>query len=442
MKKQFQITSLLLFLAIFPTIMVSCQSKNDGYSIDIELKNTIYGETFFLHKYVGKTLVTIDSVATNSSRTILFKGKPNLEPGMYAISLKQKPVVNFFVSKTTEQQFTISFDVNNPAHTVAFTGSPENQAFIDYLRFLGSNQQSQDEIKQRGEQLQKQFPGSMLALFIRTMKETDVPEPAKPVSDLIEYKYEYLANHYFDNVNFSDKRLLNTPLLEQKLGFYFKQMVPPLPDSIIERVDKTLVKAKANAEMYNWTVRYLYNLYREAPIEGNTEVYNYISENYILAEPNRWNDKPFVEQVRSRVAKAKLNPIAGKATNLLLQNPYGKAIDLYSTKANYTILFFYNPECEACKPVSAALSDFSNQYRTKGVEVFAVYMDQKQDVGKATLASKGQNWINGYDPNCSVKIEEKNDLYTLPMTYLLDKNKTLIIKDATIKQLENYLIRN
>ena len=69
-----------------------------------------------------------------------------------------------------------------------------------------------------------------------------------------------------------------------------------------------------------------------------------------------------------------------KATNLILQSPEGKTIDLYGINANYTVLFFYNPECEACKPISAALSNFAIQYQPKGVEVFAVYMDQNKDV--------------------------------------------------------------
>lgn len=439
MKKLFQITSLLFFLAIFPTIMVSCQNKNNGYSIDIGLKNATYWETLFLQKYVGKALFTIDSIAISASGQILFKGNTNLEPGMYTISQKKKPVANFFISKANEQQFTISLDAQNPAQTLIFKGSPENQAFVDYLRFLGANQQKHVEIIQKGEQLQKQFPGSMLALFIQTMKEPEVTEPTKTVSDLIEYKYGYLANHYFDNVDFSDKRLLNTPLLEQKLGFYFKQMVPPLPDSIIERVEIVLEKAKANNEIYNWAIRYLYNLYREAPIEGNTKVYNYIGENYILSEPNSWNDKPFVEKVRSRVFKAKLNPVGEKATNLVLQSPEGKKIDLNSIKANYTVLFFYNPECEACKPVSATLSDFSKQYQAKGVEVFAVYMDQKQDVWTEAIATKGQNWINIFDPNGSAKIEEKYDIYALPMIYLLEKDKKVIGRDVPVEKLKNMI---
>lgn len=442
MKKQFQITSLLLFLAIFPNIMASCQNERIKYSIDIELKDAIHGETLFLQKYVGKTLVTIDSIASRSASTILFKGKPNLEPGMFAISLKHKPFVNFFISKANEQQFTISLDAQNPAQTLTFTGSPENQAFIDYLRFLGSKYQSQDEIKQKGDQLQKQFPNSMLALFIQTMKEPEVPEPTKPVSDLIGYKYGYLSNHYFDNIDFADKRLLNTPLLEQKLGFYFKQMVSPMADSIIERVDQTLKKAKANNEVYLWTVRYLYNLYREAPIEGNTEVYHFIGENYILSEPDRWNDKPFVEKVRNRLAKSKLNPVGEKATNLILQSPDGKKVDLHSIKANFTVLFFYNPECEACRPVTAALSELYKQFSNKGIEVFAVNVDKQKEHWLNYISEIGLDWINVYDPNGADSIEEKYDINAIPIMYLLDKNKSVIIKNMPISSIKTYLTSN
>lgn len=420
--------------------LYSCKASDpSGYAITVSLLNQKSGDQIHLQCYHGKALAAIDSFFISDNKVYTFRGNTSLQPGMYALSLNKTVLANFFISDNNNRNFTISLDVQNPASSLTFLSSPENQAFVDYLRFLGTRQHPQAEIIQKGEQLQKQFPGTMLALFIQTMKEPQVPEPTKSVSDPIEYKYGYLANHYFDNVRFSDQRLLNTPLLEQKISFFFMQMVPPLPDSIIERVDETLEKAKASNEVYNWTVRYLYNLYREAPIAGNTEVYNYIGENYIITDPNRWNDVAFVEKVRSRVAKAGLNPVGEKATNLVLQSPEGKKIDLYSIKANYTVLFFYNPECEACKPVSAALSEFSKQYRSKGVEVFAVYMDQKQEVWKAAIATKGQNWINGFDPKGPAKIEEGYDLYALPMIYLLDSNKKVFAKDVPFEKLKTLL---
>lgn len=434
--------SIFLYLFILGILTFSRvsygQDTKQAYSIHLQTKNVNAGEKVFLQIYQGKSLINIDSLAITKNQ-IAFQGNKPLNPGMYALSLNKTLLSNFFISNKNDQNFTISLDVQNPAQTLTFTRSPENQAFVDYLRFLGTKQPSQADIKLKGEQLKKQFPNSMLALFIKTMLEPEIPEPAKPVANILEYSYRYMFNHYFDNINFSDKRLLNTPLLVQKLGFYFKQMVLPLPDSINDRVEWVLDKARANSEVYNWTVRYLYNLYREAPIEGNTEVYNYIGENYIISEPTRWNDKTFVEKVRNRVDKTKLNPIGEKATNLMLQSPDGKKVDLYNIKANYTILFFYNPECEACKPVSVALSDFSKQYRSKGVEVFAVYMDQKHDVWKAAIATKGQAWINIFDPNGSAKIEEKYDLYALPMIYLLDKDKKVVAKDVSVEKLKNLL---
>jgi len=315
---------LLLPFILLISFLPSCNAGiNHAHAIAVVLKNLKAGEKIYLQAYHGKTLTSINSLSFSTNEQA-FEGKISLQSGMYAITQDKTQLANFFISDTNNYHLTISMDVQNPEQTLTFKGSPENQAFVDYVRFLGTKQPTQAEIKQKGEQLQKQFPGSMLALFIQTLKEPEVPKLTKPDSDPIQYKYGYMANRYFDNVNFSDKRLLNTPLLEQKVGFYFKQMVPPLPDSIIERIDETLGKAKVNAEVYNWAVRYLYHLYREAPIEGNTEVYNFIGANYIIKEPNRWNDKPFVEKVCNRVAKARLNPVGEKATKLILQTPEGK----------------------------------------------------------------------------------------------------------------------
>jgi len=408
-------------------------------SITVKIEHGKKGELLSLQQYNCRVLSTIDSLTIDTGKELMFHRDKSLPSGMYALSLNKTLLANFFISDKSKQRFTISLDALNPAQTLTFTGSPENQAFVGYLRFLGTRQHTLAEINQEGEHMQKKYPGSMLALFIQTMKEPEIPEPVIPVSDPIECKYGYLVNHFFDNVNFSDKRLLNTPLLEQKLGFYFKQMVPPLPDSITERVDQVLQKAKADHNVYNWTVLYLYNLYHEAPIEGNNEIYNYIGENFILTEPNRWSDKAFVEKVRNRVAKARLNPIGEIATNLWLQSPEGKKVDLYSIKATYTVLFFYNPECEACQPVSAELSEFSKQNRAKGVEVFAVYMDQKKEVWKSAIAEKGQSWINVFDPKGPSEIEEKYDLFALPMIYLLDKNKKVIAKDVTVEKLKKWV---
>jgi thiol-disulfide isomerase/thioredoxin len=257
--------------------------------------------------------------------------------------------------------------------------------------------------------------------------------------DKREYSFYNQTKHFFDNIDFSDKRILDTPILKQKMGFYFRQMVSPLVDSTKVRVNEVIGKTKANNEVYNWAVRYLYQFYRESPVLGNNEVYNFIGEKYILNEPQRWNDTTFVEKVRGRVAKAKLNPVGTLATSLKLQTPEGRLTDLYSIEASKTILLFFNPGCEACHEVTERLFAIYQQYKGKGIQVFAIYTDRNKEEWQNYISTKGLDWINVYDPTGTEGIEHKYDIFAIPMIYILDKDKKVIAKDVPIEKIESYL---
>lgn len=434
---------LLSFLVFLQISAVSCQNSNTLYKITLELKNILNGEKFFLQKYTGIKLVVVDSLVIDGNSEPKFSGNKQLEQGMYSLSYNKKLLANFFISNPNNLAFAISLDLKNPAQTLVFSGSPENQTFVDYLRFLNAQQQKGEQadlaIKQKGEQLQKQFPGSMLTLFIKSLSQTEIPEPTQPIANKQEYVYFYLANHFFDNIDFSDKRLLNTPILEQKLGVYFSQMVPPVADSATVRVSEVLAKTNANNDVYNWAVRYLYQLYRESPIPNNSEVYNFIGEQFILKEPQRWNDDAFVKKVRERVLKSKLNQVGTPSTNLKLQTPEGKTADLYSVAANKTILFFFNPGCEACHAVTEKLFKIYQQYKSRNIQVFAVYVDRNKYEWHNYISAKGLNWINVYDPTGQESIDQKYDIFAIPMIYLLDRDKKILAKDVPVIKLEKYL---
>ena len=412
-------------------------------TIKLDIRNAESGTKVILQKYSGLKQLKTDSLQVEVNTEMNFgKDKPLL-PGMYSITNDKKLLANFFISNPEFDSFTISLDIENPAQTLVFAGSPENQAFIDYLRFLNANQQKGEQaemvIRQKGKELQKQFPGTMLALFIKSLSQSEIPEPAITVANKQEYTYYYMANHFFDNIDFSDSRLLKTPILEQKLGSYFRQIAPPVADSIKIRVTEVLAKARANDEVYNWAVKYLYQLYRESPIQDNSQVYNFIGEQFILNEPKRWNDTAFVEKVRERVANAKLNPVGAIATNLKLQTPEGKTSDLYSIEASKTILLFFNPGCEACHAVTEELFAIYQQYKAKGIQVYAVYTDRNTEEWKNYISAKGLDWINVFDPTGEEEIDRKYDIFAIPLIYMLDKDKKILAKDIPVNQLNTYL---
>lgn len=431
-QKQLQFGLLVLFMFA----LSGCQNKGRSYSISVDQKNIEPGKTLYLQAYQGKKLITVDSAKICENEMATFSGSHCLSEGMYAITLQQKAVINFLISNQKSQNFTIKFDAANSFSTLEFVNSPENQSYTEFLRLLVTKN-SADVLKQKGNELQKQFSGSMLALIIRTLQEPEIPPVPYCVKNYNEYAQHYVILHFFDNLDFSDKRLLNTPFLEQKLGFYFMKLVAHQTDSIIEKVKMVLDKAKVSDEVYRWTVRYLYKLYQEAPVDGNTEVYNFIGEHYIIAEPNKWSDQQFIEEVTNRLTKSKMNPVGKTATNLKLTKPDGKITDLYSIKAPITILLFYNPECEACQSVTETLLAIYREYSGKGLEIFAVYVDKQKNEWLKYIQEKKLGWINVFDPTGAEAVEKKYDIYAIPMIYILNENKKIIQKDVPIETLKN-----
>jgi hypothetical protein len=51
-------------------------------------------------------------------------------------------------------------------------------------------------------------------------------------------------------------------------------------------------------------------------------------------------------------------------------------------------------------------------------------------------------WINAYDKEQRITLEELYDLKAIPMLYLLDDQKKVLLRDGRVQQMEQYLERN
>lgn len=142
------------------------------------------------------------------------------------------------------------------------------------------------------------------------------------------------------------------------------------------------------------------------------------------------------------LVKAKLNRTGSKANNIHYFNSAGKSSDLYSIDAEFTLVYFYNPECDACKEMSEILlSDvlINQLLKQQRMVLLAVYTDSNEQEWKNHLKTK-PSWQHGWD---KLQTIEKNKLYYLnaiPSIYLLDQNKNVLIKDATFDQLQQYFL--
>ncbi len=422
-----------------------CNQEAPGYQIRAQLQNC--DDTLYLSRIAGGSLHPADT-AFPVRGTALFTATSPLAPGMYLLTGSRTPGIPFFISDTLCQTFTVTADMKRPVLSVSFGGSPENQAYAGYLRFLETHQalpsgsEQQSGLADMQDKLVKEFPGTLMALMLQTLREPVIPDPVIPlmVTNREEarrnHAYRYAVAHYFDRVDFSDPRQVLLPALDQKLGFYFRQMVFPHPDTVRIRTEAVLEKSKAHPLVYRHCVLFLYNLFREAPMYWNADIYNFIGEHHILPDRGLWEDQGFVETVAERVARFRLNPVGSKAANLSLKTPEGAPRDLYGVAAPFTILYFFNPDCEACLPVTDQLAALYEHFRNKGVRIFAVYMDINKSGWLSYITSKKLDWIHVYDPGGPGTTEKKYDIRAMPMIYLLDRDKKVIARDIPVEQLK------
>ena len=68
--------------------------------------------------------------------------------------------------------------------------------------------------------------------------------------------------------------------------------------------------------------------------------------------------------------------------------------------------------------------------------------DEELDEWKKHLSEFPNEWINGYDKKFTIKEEQVYDLKAIPTLYLLDKDKTVLLKDATAPAIEAYLMQH
>ena len=132
-------------------------------------------------------------------------------------------------------------------------------------------------------------PNTFLANILRAIMPAEqpnisIPEGTPKRDSLLWVKsYQYGKNHFWDNINFSDDRLLRTPIIENKMNVFFTKILLQIPDSIDKAADSLLAKMKENSEFYQYTLSYLLNQFQISNIMGMQN-----QKEILLKEFYRW----------------------------------------------------------------------------------------------------------------------------------------------------------
>lgn len=275
------------------------------------------------------------------------------------------------------------------------------------------------------------------------MSEPEVPDPPRDAKGNItdsSFQYHYFKGHYWDHVDFSDDRMLRTPIFQNKIKTYTTQLTPQHPDSIIASLDTIIEKSKANKEVFKYCVATLTNFYENSKIMGFDKIFVHLSEKYYLSDLAFWADSTLKAKIHERVEKIKPNILFTVAHDLAMPDTSFVMHTLHGIKSKYTVLVFWDPTCSHCKVEIPKLAHYYDSVKTKkSIEVFAVGIESDMEVWKKYIHDNKLDWINVSDLYNQTNFRSYYDIYSTPVIYLLDDRKRIIAKRLDAEKVSEFI---
>jgi hypothetical protein len=256
-----------------------------------------------------------------------------------------------------------------------------------------------------------------------------------------EQQADFLVKHYWDNFDFTDTTCIHRPKITEQVYAAFLDVANHSPlESAREGMKRLMTNAGKDRKVFHYFVsladKYLYD--PNSPFR-NEEYYIAILEKMIETD---MLDDAEKSRPQYRLKLAMKNRLGTKALNFTYTIQSGKQGTLYGLSAEYILVYINNPGCHACGEITESLKQSQPvQYMlsAKRMTILCIYPDEDLGEWKEHQGDFPPSWINGYDKGAVIREKDLYDLKAIPSLYLLNKNKTVLLKDATLPQIEQYL---
>ena len=445
----------LLFLLSFVAF-----SQKSGFEIKGKINGLQNTDVYLAHYFGSNQQVIKDTARVDSNGSFVFEGNEVLDKGLYLVSFSSNKYFDLVIGETS---FSLETDTVDVVGKMKIIGSPENEAFYNFQRLMGSTYQrlqgsiSPDQIRSQMAKAQVNWVNQNKNLFvsklIKASFEPEIPvypkvvKNAKDSADLYKFQFTYYKKHYFDNIDLNDERFIRTPFLQKKIDKYFEDLVVQESDSVSKDTDQLLANIK-NEAMRKYVVYKIASTYENHNVVGTDGAFVHIAEKYYIGEPKLW-DTTTIRKMKERIKVIKPLLIGKRIPDMFLTDPSGKLLTLSSVQGTYTVVFIYDPECSHCKEETPKLLQLDPFFKKKNVAVYAACLVRDKKMWREFIETfKIQHWKNGIDIHINAKTGKEEyytdflntyDAYATPVVYILDKNKKIIGKRIPVDKIEEFI---
>jgi thiol-disulfide isomerase/thioredoxin len=477
LKSTFIITAMLVSFAMMAQSKFKIKGHIEG------LKDT----SIYLANYYGNKLYYNDTARVDSKGNFAFDGKPYKECGKYAIVVNNQSRMDIVVD---EEEIELEFTPDCRIDAIKVKQSKNNKIFFDYVMFISDKMRSrqpidaalqdstktEDEKKPFREQLTKmnddvvnyqkeliaKNPELLVSKLIKMSMDIEVPEaPADSTDDGKKlWQYFYYRNHYFDNIDLKDPRMIRDQAYHKLIEKYIAQVLPQIPDTMITEVKRLVAEVGDNNDGFKYIVhQFTYN-FETAKIMCMDKGFVYMIDNYYAKGLCDWVKEDKIKEMKES-ADGKRNCLCGETgLNIILPDTNNVWQSMHGLNSKYTLLVIWEATCGHCKKELPKINELYKTWKSKGLEVFAVHNNMEVDKWKKFIRDEKIEFVNvsrnqfimtqdsatklihgGVTTLQSLNFHQYWDVTSTPKVYLMDKDKKIIAKSLGADQLEDLLNR-
>ncbi|MBO7616071.1 MAG: conjugal transfer protein TraF [Bacteroidales bacterium] len=215
--------------------------------------------------------------------------------------------------------------------------------------------------------------------------------------------------HFWDGIEAFDGPTDDNPVLAAQLDFYFDKLIAPLPDSITMEIDRLIGRTNYNTNLRDFILWHLLEKYRHPEYMSQDQVFVYLYDQYYSQLEIKDLNEINLALIREKAERLRRLALFNTAPKIQLND----SVDLQSIASKFTVLFFYDHDCDVCQQERQDLDSVC----TIHPEIMLLAIDMNtNDIG----------------------VDELYDLYdieTTPLIYVLDSDKRIIAKKIRAKQI-------
>jgi thiol-disulfide isomerase/thioredoxin len=475
--------SSILITALLVSCAIAAQSKYKIKGHIEGLKDT----SIFLANYYGNKLYYNDTALVDSKGNFAFDGKPYNECGKYAIVVNNQSRMDIVVD---EEEIELEFTPDCRIDAIKVKQSKNNKIFFEYVMFISDKMRSRqpidaalqdstkseddkkpfrDQLKKMNDEVvnyQKELiaknPDLLVSKLIKMSMDIEVPEaPADSTADGKKlWQYLYYRNHYFDNIDLKDPRMIRDQAYHKLIEKYVTQVLPQIPDTMITAVQQLVAAVGANQDGFKYIVhQFTYN-FETAKIMCMDKGFVYMIDNYYAKGLCDWVKEDKIKDMKES-ADGKRNCLCGQTgLNIILPDTNDVWQSMHALDSKYTLLVIWEATCGHCKKELPKINELYKRWKSKGLEVFAVHNNMEVDKWKKFVRDENLEFMNvsrnqfimtqdsatkliyaGKTTLQSLNFHQYWDVNSTPKVYLMDKDKKIIAKSLGAEQLEDLLNR-